>query len=584
MYICKVINKVTKTVNVASNASGTTTSTGLSFSEYQTIANQVIEGRWGYGDDRRTALENAGYNYAAVMTIVNHELVGTAINMELFNGSSGTDYSSLSAGEQTVTENEEHVFHYPPSNSKASMVLSGRISDEMNRAGTFEFQLPPENACLKAGYFKKLSSIIEVYWDYDTTPLFRGRIIDSQKAFAGTMNFRCEGWMSVLNDSIVGPQANGNEEEGVTDTVEGFFCGLIGQHNEKMGTGSDKILSPAVVRGFSDAQVHFPWPNYEKTFEYLQNNFLGNENVGGRMWIETFSDGHTAIHLDADDASLTTQSKQSIIFGKNLIDLSETIDATELYTVILPTGKDGLKLSGTGYIENAAGISKYGRIWHHEEFSDIDNESDLRTKATELLNRSAGEVTSIEVSAVDLHLTDYEIPNIKVGEYVPVLSPSHGIDVAYICTAVSIDICNPANTKYTLGVNPDTLTTKQLKLSQKITQSNLSYKSEATTRTLTATVYDGRVEVQSISFYKTGKTVYLSFVAKFLKVVADADPTILKYDTEVNPTTEATSTAYDQTTRKNYTARSYGGNIQVINNSEINVNDIVSCTITWRAR
>ena len=90
--------------------------------------------------------------------------------------------------------------------------------------------------------------------------------------------------------------------------------------------------------------------------------------------------------------------------------------------------------------------------------------------------------------------------------------------------------------------------------------------------------------MQSISFYKTGKTVYLSFVAKFLKVVTDADPTILKYDTEVNPTTEATSTAYDQTTRKNYTARSYGGEIQVINNSEINVNDIVSCTITWRAR
>lgn len=588
MYVCKVINKVTRTITTTTTTGGgtetTTTTNGLSFEEYQRIADEVEMGQWGSGDERRAALEAAGYNYAAVMTIVNHDLIGTAIDTSYFNGTTTTVTPSTpttTTTTTTVTEDEEHVFHYPPANDKTMLVLSGKINDEMNRAGTFEFQLPPNNKCLEAGYFRKLTSTIEVYWDYDTEPLFRGRIIDSQKTFAGTMTFTCEGRLSYLNDSIVRPQ--GSEEDGVIDTVTGFFQGLISQHN--LQVGPDKAFSPAVVRGYSDEQVHFPYPNYEKTFEYIQNNFLGNENVGGRLWTRRDPQGNNIIYLDADVEENQKTSEQSIIFGKSLLDLTQSINAAEIYTVMIPTGKDGLSLSGNDYIENAEGISKYGRIWHHEEFNDIEDEATLRTKATEMLARNAGEITSIEVSAVDIHLLDSETPNLKVGEYVPVLSPVHGIDVAYICTAASIDICNPANTKYTLGVNPDTLTTKQLKLSQQIAQSNLSYKSESSTYPIQAENINPSITIQSISFYKTGKTVYLSFTMKVITLIAaDSNIVLFTYSTVNNPTTEVTSTAYDQTSKKNYTSRSYGGNVQLINDTDIAANDIISSTLTWLTR
>lgn len=588
MYVCKVINKVTRTITTTTTTGGgtetTATTNSLSFEEYQRIADEVEMGRWGSGDERRTALEAAGYNYAAVMTIVNHDLIGTAIDTSYFNGTTTTVTPSApttTTTTTTVTEDEEHVFHYPPANDKTMLVLSGKINDEMNRAGTFEFQLPPNNKCLEAGYFRKLTSEIEVYWDYDTEPLFRGRIIDSQKAFAGTMTFTCEGRLSYLNDSIVRPQ--GSEEDGVVDTVTGFFQGLISQHN--LQVGPDKAFSPAVVRGYSDEQVHFPYPNYEKTFEYIQNNFLGNENVGGRLWTRRDPQGNNIIYLDADVEANQKTSAQSIIFGKSLLDLTQSINAAEIYTVMIPTGKEGLSLSGNDYIENAEGISKYGRIWHHEEFSDIDDEAILRTKATEVLNRNAGEITSIEVSAVDIHILDSNTPNLKVGEYVPVLSPVHGIDVAYICTAASIDICNPANTKYTLGVNPDTLTTKQLKLSQQIAQSNLSYKSESTSYPIQAENINSNISIRSSSFYKTGKTVYLSFTMKVLTLIAaDSNIVLFTYSTVNNPTTIVTSIAYDQTSKKNYTSRSYGGNVQLINNTDIAANDIISSTLTWLTR
>lgn len=37
----------------------------------QEIAKEVLDGKWGNGQDRRRRLEDAGYNYDAVQSIVN---------------------------------------------------------------------------------------------------------------------------------------------------------------------------------------------------------------------------------------------------------------------------------------------------------------------------------------------------------------------------------------------------------------------------------------------------------------------------------------------------------------------------------
>lgn len=42
------------------------------------IAQQVLNGRWGDGDDRKRRLEAAGYNYAAIQAIVNRRILGGA--------------------------------------------------------------------------------------------------------------------------------------------------------------------------------------------------------------------------------------------------------------------------------------------------------------------------------------------------------------------------------------------------------------------------------------------------------------------------------------------------------------------------
>lgn len=573
--------------------------TNLDYDLYKRLGQEILQGKWDTGPARRTKLENAGYVYEAAQMFANYlwDPNTYSLDMSYFSSQSsdpsidpdsGDEPTPVTPVEPVVPEGytkkevwvyKEDVFHYPPANNSNVVLLSGQIRNEINRAGTFEFQLPPNNTCLKNKLFKKLTSIIEVYWGSDEEPYFRGRIIDSKKAFNGTMTFSCEGMMSVLNDSVVRPL--GDSEKGIDAPVGNLFNDLISFHNTQVYDSEDidspKYFRTIDIQGYDNTEFNFPYANYEKTLEYIQNNILSNEEVGGRMWV----DGQT-IHLWADDPDLQTICEQPIVFGENLFDLTQSINAAELYTVILPTGKDGLTIGNPDYIENSSAVSKFGRIWRHVEFNDVESTVTLRTKATEVLNRNIDEVTSIEVSALDLHIVNSDQKPLKVGVYIPVMSPPHGIDVSYICTAASIDICNPANTKYTLGVNPDTLTTRQMKLSNNISQTTLHYKSESSVYNQTLTVYNNRVEIITSRFYRTSNVIHLSVRMKFLVTVsANADTIIFEFNPENNPTTTSTGTGVNETQSKNCTFRAYNTQIKINSPTAIAVDDIVTCEMTW---
>ena len=51
----------------------------------QQIALEVIAGQWGNGLDRRRKLENAGYSYAAIQSIVNAVMTNSPIPQEKEN-------------------------------------------------------------------------------------------------------------------------------------------------------------------------------------------------------------------------------------------------------------------------------------------------------------------------------------------------------------------------------------------------------------------------------------------------------------------------------------------------------------------
>ena len=68
-------NAIQKIVNqkLGVASSNSTTSNKKSI---DTIVNEVIAGKWGNGEDRKTRLQNAGYNYSEIQSAVNNKLSG----------------------------------------------------------------------------------------------------------------------------------------------------------------------------------------------------------------------------------------------------------------------------------------------------------------------------------------------------------------------------------------------------------------------------------------------------------------------------------------------------------------------------
>lgn len=63
-------NEIQTAVN--NKLSGKTTTSNKKSNE--TIANEVIAGKWGNGTERKSRLQAAGYDYNAIQTIVNRKL------------------------------------------------------------------------------------------------------------------------------------------------------------------------------------------------------------------------------------------------------------------------------------------------------------------------------------------------------------------------------------------------------------------------------------------------------------------------------------------------------------------------------
>ena len=67
-YIAEQANKI--------NGQVTSTPQNTSKKSNEEIANEVIAGKWGNGDARKTALTNAGYDFSTIQSIVNEKLTG----------------------------------------------------------------------------------------------------------------------------------------------------------------------------------------------------------------------------------------------------------------------------------------------------------------------------------------------------------------------------------------------------------------------------------------------------------------------------------------------------------------------------
>lgn len=322
-------------------------------------------------------------------------------------------------------------------------VLSPVLETQCNAAGTLTFVLLPAHPLYSALHKMRTRIIVK----QDDEIIWRGRVLETETDFYRQKTVTCEGELTYLVDSVLHPYKLADYD----GTAAGLFRLYLTQHNEAVSEAQQFQIGNVDIETLSSVEN----TGYGNTWDEISDNLI--DIHGGFLRIR-HEDG--ARYLDWTKES-GTSCGQVIRFGENLLDLSEYVSASEVVTCLIPyAGQSDSKITissvngGKDYIEDAAGIALYGRIWGVTEF-DTKDASTLLEMAKENLQKRLKETITITISAVDLHLLDVNAESFHVGDKVRVISPPHGIDAEYTCTAISLDLVNPDQSEYTFGT-PET--------------------------------------------------------------------------------------------------------------------------------
>lgn len=338
----------------------------------------------------------------------------------------------------------------------------------VDEAGSMTFTIPPNHPHIND--IAKLAGRLEL--TSDGLPLWRGRILSDTVDFNGERTIEAEGQLACLNDSIVPPfdfpaDYDGDADYKAADNVVAFWLGkLIDGHNAQVSAEQQIRLGNVTVTD-PNHYIARSCEDYQTTWTCITSR-LRDSSLGGHFVARYESDGTYLDYL----ADYPLTNTQSVKFAENLLDLSDDLDAADVYTAILPVGAEKLTIGALSdgavtddlvkegnIIYSKAAVAKYGRITSVQKWDDVTDAENLRSKAAALLAQDGILLTrTISVTAVDLHCTDADIAELRVGRYTPVVSTPHGLNVRYAITQLDLDIQDPGNTRITFGAAVKTQT------------------------------------------------------------------------------------------------------------------------------
>lgn len=314
---------------------------------------------------------------------------------------------------------------------------------------------------------------------HDEDTIFTGYITQIEKDFDLNLNIKCSGILGYLGDVVLPPyttnQAELEEEMLLAITgPAGLFDWYIEQYNAQATHPFLVGVNDTVYLGRTGS-VNRSNNSYSTVGDEIETQLL--DTVGGYLYARR-ENGSNYIDYYGD---VTETNPQIIDFGVNLVDYLHTEDSANLYTSLLVpdhiyTKNDGTevevsiksipddaKLDGYTIIDgnvlvNTDSYEKYG--FRETVYSDTDAATNLELyqSACAYLKTVSSPDTMLTVKAVDLSLYMDGYKHLKPGEICRVRSKAHGMDQYLVVTQMEIDLDDPGNTEFTLGIVYDTLT------------------------------------------------------------------------------------------------------------------------------
>lgn len=349
---------------------------------------------------------------------------------------------------KAFVDGKEYMIHNP--RVKALIVGDPYYQKGDNVNGQAEFSVYPTHPYYQ--YVKKLTTDIVFY--KDGVEKFAGRVLYDDEDSKGVKKVFVEGELAYFCDSIQRPTVYHNI------SVKNYLKTVIDNHNSQVEERKQFTLGRVSVTDPNDSLYRYA--NWETTRETLKDKLV--DRLGGHLVIRK-EDGIRYLDYLNDD-EFYTQNSQEIRFGKNLLDYSKNMDASDLVTCVIPLGAkleessiEGLEErltikevnGGVDYVSDDSAVAAYGRIYKTVTWDDVKVASNLMKKGREYLKSVQFENMVLELKAIDLNLTDDDIQEFEVGDLIRCVSPPHGLDSKLPLSSLKVYISNFAKNTITLG-------------------------------------------------------------------------------------------------------------------------------------
>ena len=369
---------------------------------------------------------------------------------------------------------KDYILHEMRLADEKLIIRDPSVKLAVSKAGEMSFTVDEEHPYLSN--LRRMSGLVELL--DGTFPIYRGRITTDTKDFYGAHKIETEGIMAALNDSIIKPFSFPEDFKDDDDykaaaasgnVVDFFFRWILAQHNSQVST--EQQIKPGVCTVTdSNNYITRSASEYATAMSTISDKLIKSA-LGGYLLIRYEDDGN---YLDYY-AALPLTNTQSVEFAENLLDLSSETDGTNIYTAILPEGKDGLTIEALSdgdltddlvksglTIYSKSGMATYGRITRHIKWDDVTVAANLQTKAkAALADNGLSMPETITCKAVDLGWQD-GIQHFRVGRMTALFSTPHGYSASYPLMELAPDILDPGNTQITLGATQQTYTGAQI--------------------------------------------------------------------------------------------------------------------------
>ena len=320
-----------------------------------------------------------------------------------------------------------------------------KLTREANVFDSLTFTLYPQHPAY--GHLDKKSSILNLYRDgtllCQFVPTYHRRI------FNGGIEYKCKNIICFLDDFYFRTiEYNG--------AASGLISSVLSEYNARVGTAYRIIAG-----NIHSASVEYKVSDPKTLWEALQEI---PANSGGYI-APRFENGN--IYLDYLQDTDLTLSAQKIQFGENMTDLFIETDTDNCFSVLYPfgTNEDNEVVSiaevngGKDYLENATAVESYGRREKMITWANVESPADLLARARAKLSAIAALFyEGVQLSAVDLHNLDVNIPALAFLHLIDCVAVPHGYTHRYPITKISVPLDAPDSEDITLGMAPKSLT------------------------------------------------------------------------------------------------------------------------------